>query len=192
LYQRWNDFEGKFKKQGKECLGEVRRAILRENRYSKILAVFIAKSSNWKEWEMELESYLEKDWKKEYDRTNVMAAIEKLEAIRETLKKDVSELNERNKKQDEEDELEKEIEIKSGDEKNKERDEEDALEAFYNMPKSKNSLKSAVPEKTLPSIGTLYDDGGRKYLAIKCIRDLEEANKIKNKYQAKVVAMRSS
>lgn len=191
LYQRWNDFESKFKKQVKECLEEVRRAISRENRYPKILAVFIAKSSSWKEWEKELESFLEKDWKKEYDRANVIAAIEKLEDINQNLKKDVSELNERNKKKDDEDESEqKTTEKKSKAEKNKDKDEEDALEAFYNMPKSKNSLKSIVPEKTLPSIGTLYDDSGRKYLAIKNIRDLEEANRIKNKYQAKIVAMK--
>lgn len=189
LIQRWDNFEKEFKKEIKKALTDIEKAILKEKGFEKIKNIFIAKSTSWKDYSNDLNSYLQKDWRYE-DTIDVKKAIERLEEIKSRVSGDLTYLNKKNSQtenQTKEEKDNKEVIKEQSKEQSKNVEKDDELDYFYDK-KDGSNLKNMVPENPIPRVGKLYADGDKKYLVIKYINEIPRANAIKDRYRAKVVA----
>jgi hypothetical protein len=186
LYPRWDNFEKKFKEEVKKTLTEIEKANSKEQAFEKIKNIFIAKSTNWKDYNNLLTFYLETDWKHE-DIIDTKKAVDKLGEIQSKIAGDIAYLNKKNIQPDK-------VVNESSEpikESKKSDDVDDELDYYYNLPKKNGNLMGQIPENPLPRVGTIYSDGDKKYLVIKYINEIPAANRIKDRYRIKVVAEKS-
>ncbi len=162
LYERWNRFNERLKKETKRTINEINN-----KSKSKLNRKIIAKKSRWLEWTEELGGLLNKDLAQSNSRRTVEKAVDRLIEIQDKFKNDIESLMDKKK-----------------DKKKKEKNE---LQDLLNISTNTSKLSDQIPNEVLPGIGILYEKKNDAYIVIKFIEEIPEALKVSKKYHAKVV-----
>jgi len=170
LYAHWDKFDQGLGKHIDKIIEELNQALSKEKKFKIKKTKMITKKSKWNQWVKDLEGIKREEWRYKRDTGDAKRAIEQVEGIQNEFREDVTGIGKEKK-----------------DEKKEESNE---LEEYLSLKKKPHKLNVQIPFDTLPTESTLYEQGGKTYLTVKYVEEIEPAKTSARRYKALIVAER--